>query len=186
MACQQDGLCALCGLLRTDCGYDCCLVPRRSTSRYRFDRLRFVGSWRYGVQRGHFLPMGRDVALLDDRQAIQPSRTTIVVSPFDCGSVVRGDPLLRIRLSSCFEEDEQGVFGGLGKMKTFGYFLLSGWLLLFLFAVLAFSFPKTVSHFLHSFANYVQLVPIALMVGTVAYGLIRIYRLGMKRPSGDM
>jgi hypothetical protein len=70
-------------------------------------------------------------------------------------------------------------------MKTFGRVLLSGWLLLFLAVILVFAFPKIASHILHSFAPYLQLVPILLMLGTVAYGLFRLYRLGMKRPAGS-
>jgi hypothetical protein len=70
-------------------------------------------------------------------------------------------------------------------MKIFGFVLLSGWLLLFFEIVLVFTFPKPVSHVLHSFAPYFQLIPILLLIGTVLYGLIRVYRLGMKRPVGS-
>jgi hypothetical protein len=67
-------------------------------------------------------------------------------------------------------------------MKGFGFVLLSGWLLLFVTVVLVFAFPKAASHILHSFAPYFQLIPILLLIGTVTYGLLQIYRLGMKRP----
>lgn len=70
-------------------------------------------------------------------------------------------------------------------MKIFGRFLLSGWLLLFLTVVLVFAFPKPASRVLHSFAPYFQLIPILLLIGTVAYGLLRIYRSGMKRVAGS-
>jgi len=70
-------------------------------------------------------------------------------------------------------------------MKIFGRVLLSGWLLLFLAVVLVFAFPKPASHILHSFAPYIQLIPILLLIGTAAYGLLRVYRLGMKRPASS-
>lgn len=70
-------------------------------------------------------------------------------------------------------------------MRIFGRILLSAWFLLGLMVVLVFSFPKPASHILHSFAPYLQLIPIALLLGTVAYGILRLYRLGMKRPEAS-
>ena len=67
-------------------------------------------------------------------------------------------------------------------MKLFGRVLLAGWLLLILTFGLAFAFPKPVSHVLHSFAPYFQLIPMFLLIVTAVYGLLRLYRQGMKHP----
>jgi hypothetical protein len=70
-------------------------------------------------------------------------------------------------------------------MKTFGRVLLSGWLLLFLTVGLVFAFPKPASRILHPIAPYFQVVPLLLLIGTATYGLVRIYRVGMKRLPGS-
>ena len=56
---------------------------------------------------------------------------------------------------------------------------LYAWLSLFLIVALSFAFPKPISRLLHPFAYYFQLIPALLLVGTVAYGLRRVYRFGM-------
>jgi hypothetical protein len=66
-------------------------------------------------------------------------------------------------------------------VTTFGRVLLLAWLILGLTVALAFAFPKSASHLLHPVAPYFQLIPISLLIGTVAYVLLRVYRFGMKR-----
>jgi hypothetical protein len=61
-----------------------------------------------------------------------------------------------------------------------GYFLLIGWGALFAFVALVFIFPKTVGPILHPIADYFVLVPTFLLFATALYGVMRLYRAGMK------
>jgi len=66
-------------------------------------------------------------------------------------------------------------------VKIFGRVLLSGWILLFVAVLLVFLYPKPASRLLHGFAPYMQVVPLLLLLGSAAYALFRIYRIGMNR-----
>jgi hypothetical protein len=66
-------------------------------------------------------------------------------------------------------------------VKIFGRVLLSGWILLFVAVLLVFAYPKPASRLLHGFAPYMQVVPLLLLLGSAAYGLLRIYHVGMNR-----
>jgi len=65
-------------------------------------------------------------------------------------------------------------------MKIFKYVLLVGWALLFGTVALVFVFPKSMSHILKSIADSFVLVPASLLAGTGLYGVMRLYKAGMK------
>lgn len=66
------------------------------------------------------------------------------------------------------------------RMKILGHFLLVGWVGLFGIVALCFVFPESMGHVLAPIANFFVLIPVSLLVGTTLYGVIRLYRAGMK------
>ena len=66
-------------------------------------------------------------------------------------------------------------------MVRFGYLLLAGWIGLFATVALAFVFPKGMGIILRPMASYFVLIPTSLLLGTAAYGALRLYSSGMKR-----
>jgi hypothetical protein len=71
-------------------------------------------------------------------------------------------------------------------MRAFGRSLLVGWLLLLLMVFWIFVFPNFASRALHSFAPYIQVIPMFLMIASLIYAILRLYRLGMRRPPSSV
>jgi hypothetical protein len=66
-------------------------------------------------------------------------------------------------------------------MNTLRRVVLAAWVLFFAVVALFFAFPKPMSRILHPVTPYFVLLPIFVLVLSAFYGVLRVYRLGMKR-----
>lgn len=66
-------------------------------------------------------------------------------------------------------------------MRVFAYVLAVGWGGLLGTVALCFAFPRLMSHHLAPIAAFFVLIPTSLLIGSAAYGVICVYRTGMKR-----
>jgi hypothetical protein len=66
-------------------------------------------------------------------------------------------------------------------MRVLRSFLIFGWVILLGTVLLCFIFPKPMGHMLEHVADFFVLVPAALLIGTALYGIIHLYRAGMRR-----
>lgn len=62
------------------------------------------------------------------------------------------------------------------KVKTFQKILSVGWLLLALFVICSFAFPKQVSRLVHPMVSYIQIFPLCLLVLSFIYGAMRFLK----------
>lgn len=67
------------------------------------------------------------------------------------------------------------------RVGVFGYVLVAGWCAFFVFVALLFAFPNWMAHFLGPVADFIVLIPVTLLISTVLYRLMRIYRSGIRR-----
>ena len=66
-------------------------------------------------------------------------------------------------------------------MKLFGYFLALGWGLLFTTVALSFLLPNAMHRILSPIAGGFVLIPSVLLIASGLFGLLQLYRVGMKR-----
>jgi hypothetical protein len=66
-------------------------------------------------------------------------------------------------------------------LKYFGYLLVLGWAGLFGTVALSFIFPAYMSHILGPIADFFVLIPVSLLFSTAAFGVIHLYRTGLRR-----
>jgi hypothetical protein len=67
----------------------------------------------------------------------------------------------------------------------FGWALVIGWILLLLTVAASFTFPRAMSHLLRPVADYFVLWPTTLILGSMTYALISLFRLGINRSSNS-
>lgn len=66
-------------------------------------------------------------------------------------------------------------------MRVFKYVLIAGWAVLLGIVALVFVIPKPMGYILKPIADFFVLFPASLLIGTGLYGIIRLYKIGMKR-----
>lgn len=88
---------------------------------------------------------------------------------------LRGDVAANPVVESRRSEAKRGTPG------PFGWVLITGWALLFLFVGAYFEFPKPMSHVFGRVADFIVLWPLFLMIGTAIYAVILLFRIGMRR-----
>lgn len=66
-------------------------------------------------------------------------------------------------------------------MRIFLFSILAGWGLMFLMVALCLAFPRVVGSHFAPIAQYFVLLPLFLLVCSSLYGMISIYKAGMRR-----
>lgn len=66
-------------------------------------------------------------------------------------------------------------------MKIFRYALVAGWVAFFGIVALLFAFPKAVGEILAPVAGFFALPPAVMLVATLLYGIVCVYRAGMEK-----
>jgi len=66
-------------------------------------------------------------------------------------------------------------------MRMFGLSILAGWGLILLTVALCIAFPRVIGSHFAAIAPYFVLLPLSLIIGSALYGIISLYRAGMKR-----
>ncbi len=69
-------------------------------------------------------------------------------------------------------------------MKLLKRILISMWILPLIMGILLLHGPKSISQFLRPIAPFFIVLLLLLMIGTPAYILIRLYKIGAKRNTG--
>lgn len=66
------------------------------------------------------------------------------------------------------------------QMRVFKYCLIFGWIGFLGTALLCFVFPKAMGYMLGPISGFFVLVPASLIFATSLYGIIHLYRTGMR------